>query len=168
MAQLPYASESLQTVFKCLTLFTIIVNYLNYLQFTLAFVLNVYKPGLYLEISLYWKNRYIILLDLLTAAVLAAALVFFMNILVIMKVVAALLLLDLLLQLVIIIECCWGWRRMWKMMRTLSKCNTSVAPAPADLGEIELSVIHPAGEAEGVGSNTNTVSITIPANIQVC
>ena len=66
-------SEGLLSIFKRLQLFFIIVYCLNYFHFTLASILNVYKPSIYLDISLQWQNKsfLIILLDLLAAARLA-------------------------------------------------------------------------------------------------
>ena len=167
MVKLP---ESLQTISKFLTLFTIIVSHLNYLQFTFATLLNVYKPGLYLEISLHWQFKYIILLDLLAAAGLASTVWFLKNVMIIKKMAASLLLIDFLIQLFIIIDCKWGWWKMGKMMSSkIFPCNNNNIVAPADLVEIELSALHPPGDADGEGFSINSVSLTTsPDNIQVC
>ena len=159
-------SEGLLSIFKRLKLFFIIVYCLNYFHFTLASILNVYKPSIYLDISLQWQNKsfLIILLDLLAAAGVMVAVQLIYG-----KdgwtagppIFSWLLLLDFFIQLGIIIDCYWGWRRMGKMMRsmmTLRKCFNRIVPANPD--DIELSVVHQS-------SPIPQISVAAPSNIQV-
>lgn len=128
----------------------------------------MYKPSIYLDISLQWQNKsfLIILLDLMAAAgaMVAVQLIYGKDDWITgPPIFSSMLLLDFFIQLGIIIDCYWGWRRMGRMMRsmmTLRKCFNRIAPAPANTDDIELSVVHQS-------SPIPQISVAAPSNIQV-
>ena len=128
----------------------------------------MYKPSIYLDISLQWQNKsfLIILLDLMAAAgaMVAVQLIYGKDDWITgPPIFSSMLLLDFFIQLGIIIDCYWGWRRMGKMLRsmmTLRKCFNRIAPAPANTDDIELSVVHQS-------SPIPQISVAAPSNIQV-
>ena len=143
---------------------------LLFLQISVVTSINHYNPGLYLHLSLHWCRIPVLCFQFLLVLVVIGLLEFlggFNGVCMleetkqtIVRPVFPLMILNLLLQLGVVVDSYWGWKRVWKMVKTMCGNTNIVHPE----GGVELGDIQQQGEQIPVNCS-NLLKVTSLLNI---
>ena len=143
---------------------------LLFAQISVVTSINHYNPGLYLHLSLHWCRIPVLCFQFLLVLVVIGLLEFlggFNGVCMleetkqtIVRPVFPLMILNLLLQLGVVVDSYWGWKRVWKMVKTMCGNTNIVHPE----GGVELGDIQQQGEQIPVNCS-NLLKVTSLLNI---